>query len=68
MEYKDIDRVNGEITMLNLKGKNYAMVPERVNAFRKLYPEGFIITEIIDKVDFEAEILIKEIVGQSWRR
>lgn len=47
MEYKDIDRVNGEITMLNLKGKNYAMVPERVTAFRKLYPEGFIVTDIV---------------------
>lgn len=47
MKYADILKVNGEITMIDLKGKNYAMVPERVNAFRKLYPEGFINTEII---------------------
>lgn len=47
MNYQDIARVNGEMTMLNLKGKDYAMVPERVTAFRKLYPEGFITTEII---------------------
>lgn len=47
MNYADIDRVNGEINMLNLKGKNYAMVPERVTAFRKLFPEGFIDTEIV---------------------
>ena len=33
--------------MINLKGKDYAMVPERVTAFRKLYPQGFIRTEII---------------------
>jgi hypothetical protein len=47
MNYQDIQRVNSEMTMLNLKGKDYAMVPERVTAFRKLYPEGFITTEII---------------------
>lgn len=47
MEYKDIDKVNGEIKMLDLKGKSYAMVPERVTAFRKLFPEGFIKTEIV---------------------
>ena len=47
MDYKDIERVNSEINMIDLKGKNYAMVPERVTAFRKLYPEGFIRTEII---------------------
>lgn len=47
MNYQDIAKVNSEMTMLNLKGKDYAMVPERVTAFRKLYPEGFITTEIL---------------------
>ncbi len=47
MNYTDIAKVNSEMTMLNLKGKDYAMVPERVTAFRKLYPEGFITTEIL---------------------
>ena len=47
MEYKDIDRVNGEIQMIDMRGKDYAMVPERVTAFRKLFPEGFITTEIV---------------------
>ena len=47
MDYKDIDRVNSEIKMIDMKGKDYAMVPERVTAFRKLYPEGFITTEIV---------------------
>lgn len=46
MTYEAIAKVNGEITMLDLKGKAYAMVPERVTAFRKLYPEGFILTDI----------------------
>ena len=47
MTYEDISRVNSEIVMIDMKGKDYAMVPERVTAFRKLYPEGFITTEII---------------------
>ena len=47
MNYQDIQKVNSEIAMIDLKGKNYAMVPERVTAFRKLFPEGFINTEII---------------------
>ena len=47
MEYKDIERVNSEIKMINLGKKDYAMVPERVTAFRKLFPEGFIRTEVI---------------------
>lgn len=47
MTYGDIQRVNSEMEMLDLKGKAYAMVPERVTAFRKLYPDGFITTEIV---------------------
>ena len=47
MNYADIQKVNGEISTINLKGKDYAMVPERVNAFRKLFPEGFIKTEML---------------------
>ena len=47
MNYQDISKVNSEIAMIDLKGKNYAMVPERVTAFRKLFPEGFIKTEIV---------------------
>lgn len=47
MKYEDIERVNSEIEMIDMRGKNYAMVPERVTAFRKLYPEGFVTTEII---------------------
>lgn len=54
--YKDIERVNGEIQYtpierydkkLNKKvTKNYAEVAQRVTAFRKLFPEGFILTEL----------------------
>ena len=47
MNYQDIVNVNAEIKTINLKGKEYAEVSERVTAFRKLYPTGFIMTEII---------------------
>lgn len=47
MNYQDIARVNSEIKTIDLKGKSYASVAERINAFRKLYPTGFITTEIV---------------------
>jgi hypothetical protein len=61
MTYEDISRVNSEITMLDLKGKDYAMVPERVTAFRKLFPDGFIKTEIISNDG--TTVLMKAEVG-----
>ena len=47
MNYQDIQAVNAEIKTIDLKGKQYASVAERVNAFRKLFPDGWITTEII---------------------
>lgn len=60
MEYKDISQVNNEIKKTDIKGKKYAEVSERILAFRKLNPNGKIITEIIDKTD--NEVTIKSIV------
>lgn len=55
--YSDIEKVNGEITMLPIEKmdkktgkvtrKDYAMVPERVTAFRKVFTTGFITTDIV---------------------
>lgn len=57
MNYQDIEKVNSEIKTLTIEKQNrktgkiekkeYAMVPGRVTAFRKLFPEGFIKTEIV---------------------
>ena len=52
MEYTAIQKANSEIRTIDLKGKDYAMVPERVTAFRKLYPDGFINTEIISNAKY----------------
>lgn len=61
MDYKDIARVNSEIKTIDLKGKEYAMVAERVLAFRKLYPQGFITSEIVSIND--KTVLIKTSAG-----
>lgn len=57
MNYQDIEKVNSEIKTLTIEKQNkktgkvekkeYALVPGRVTAFRKLFPEGFIKTEIV---------------------
>lgn len=47
MTYEELKRVNEEMTLLPLKGKDYAEVNQRILAFRKLYPNGFIRTEIL---------------------
>lgn len=45
--YEMIDKVNKEIAMTDVKGKEYAEVNQRIKAFRKICPSGSITTEII---------------------
>lgn len=45
--YNKIKQANAEIKTTNIKGKEYAEVNERVKAFRKVYPDGFILTDIL---------------------
>ena len=47
MEYKDIEQVNKDMNTTDIKGKDYVEVNQRIKAFRKLYPEGTIETEIL---------------------
>lgn len=51
MDYKDLERVNSEISFIDVKGKNYADVANRVKAFRKLFPNGGIKTELVSLTD-----------------
>jgi hypothetical protein len=46
VSYEQIQKANEEMTMTDIKGKDYAAVNERIKAFRKVYPSGIIITEI----------------------
>lgn len=49
--FKDIEQANKTIKTTNIKGKEYAEVNQRIKAFRMLFPEGFIRTQIISHVD-----------------
>lgn len=47
MTFEELKKVNSEIKTKNIKGKEYAEVPERIQAFRKLFPNGDIDTSIV---------------------
>lgn len=47
ISYQDICKANETLKFSDIKGKNYAEVPQRVKAFRMLYPQGFIITDMV---------------------
>lgn len=53
VNFADLQKVNNEIKTIKMDGKDYSLVNERIIAFRKLYPQGFIHTRIIDKSDEE---------------
>lgn len=44
--YEQLEKANSEIKTTDIRGKGYAQVNERVNAYRKVYPTGSIETEI----------------------
>lgn len=47
MTYEDLVKVNKTIKTTPIRGKQYAEVAQRVKAFRMLYPEGSIRTEML---------------------
>ena len=47
MKYEDIENVNKQLKGIDFKGKNYIEVNQRIKAFRMLYPEGTITTDIL---------------------
>ena len=61
MKYLDLAIVNEQIKTTDIKGKEYAEVNQRINAFRKLYPNGFIRTEIISNEN--GVVVMKASVG-----
>ena len=42
-----MEKANKAIQTTDIKGKDYAEVPQRVKAFRMVYPNGKIETEIL---------------------
>lgn len=49
--FDDIQRANAQIRTTDIKGKQYAEVNQRIKAFRMVYPEGTISTELISNED-----------------
>jgi hypothetical protein len=47
MTFEDLKRVNEGVKHIEVKGKAYACVAARVQAFRELYPNGSITTDIL---------------------
>ncbi len=47
MTYEELKKANETIKTTDIKGKDYAEVPQRVKAFRMVYPEGFITTTLV---------------------
>ena len=44
--FDDIKKANGSIKTTGIQGKEYAEVNQRIKAFRMVFPDGFISTEI----------------------
>ena len=51
MTFEELMKANAEIQTTDIKGKDYAEVNQRVKAFRMVYPEGCIETEMVSNVD-----------------
>lgn len=51
LTWEEIEKVNSEITTVDIKGKPYAEVNKRIIAFRKLMPNGLILPNIISDDD-----------------
>lgn len=49
--FEQIQKANEGLTGIDFKGKNYVMVDQRVKAFRKLFPDGFIRTHMVSIED-----------------
>lgn len=58
--YEQIKKANDQVQTIDVKGKEYAMVNQRIKAFRMVYPNGGITTEAVQLDDnmvvFKAEI------------
>ena len=47
MQYEELKKANEAISTLTISGKEYAEVNQRIKAFRMVFPDGFIKTELV---------------------
>lgn len=63
MKYEDLKKINETLKTTDIKGKDYVEVNQRILAFRELFENGSIETEIVEMAD--GIITIKAIVKDS---
>jgi len=51
MDFEGLSKVNEKLKSIDVKGKGYVQVNERVKGFRELCPNGRIETDIVDLTD-----------------
>ena len=51
MNFEQLSKINERLKAIDVKGKGYVQVNERVKGFRELFPNGRIECEIIDLTD-----------------
>lgn len=61
MKFEDLKKVNEKIKTVDIKGKEYAEVNQKVLGFRELFPAGYIITEILSHEN--GVVVMKATVG-----
>ena len=64
IKYLDIAIANESLTPVDIKGKSYMEVNQRIKAFRMVYPQGSIITDMISNIDgvcvFKASVISED--------
>lgn len=61
MTFEDIQKVNEGLKTTEIKGNSYVEVNQRIKAFRQLFPDGFIKTDLVSLED--GMCVIKATVG-----
>ena len=59
--FEEIRKANESIQTMDVKGREYAMVHQRIKAFRMVYPMGYIKTDIVELKD--GVVTMKATVG-----
>lgn len=65
MTFNEIQAANATIQTTNIKGKEYAEVNQRIKAFRMLYPEGTIKTELLRDEDSKCIVRAEIWAGET---
>ncbi len=61
MNFEDLKKVNEKIKTVDIKGKEYAEVNQKVLGYRELFPTGYITTEILSHEN--GVVVMKATVG-----